>query len=907
MIAQFYFGRNKIQYENFDWRILKTNHFHIYYYNEEEDIARIAAQILEDSYRDLEIKFNHSLWDTVPLVVYGSHIHFQQTNILQTIIPEGVGGFFEHRKGRVVIPYLGDLSSFRNVLTHELAHVFTFSKLMTPVRMKLINNPPTIPHWFTEGLAEWWSIGWDTKAEMVIRDRLVNGTLVPLSEVSGFLSYKEGQAFLRWYEKKYGIEKIRKIMEDYWVYQTFQGCVEHIAGLSFSELHSQWLQDLRHSTADDLATDTPGTNQRSMITNEGINIFPVTYRDLKGANQIIYLSSREGFPVIYKHPLYNIKNRKRLLKSGQNTDIESLHFLESSIDIFQGEKLVIAARSNRQDVLQILDINSGKINCTYGHDRLVSIRSPEWSPDGNNIIFSGQDFNGESDIFLLNIETSQLLNLTNDIYTDRDPSFDPSGKNIVFSSDRLKNSYNNGLDLFIMELSSGDIRLLIQDEAKKIFPTWSKFDAFKIYYISDKSGIPNIWSMSIEKNNKESIILRQETDIHTGVSYFQLLGSDSVIVSVFKDFSYQIAAIPIDSTVIMITGLKSSNKKVSQWPKSMGKGSNTRHLPFKPRYRLDFAQTSVAMDPIYGSLGGAQLSLSDQLGNKYIHLLLANSAQTRSEIVDHWNIAITYLNMTKRTNWGLSAFHFANEYYSPYEAFFFERTLGLRGAVNFPYSVFRRLELSSSISYAEKDNYIDDSQNSLLLSNFISTVHDNTLWNVIGPRDGWRARFTIGPTFNLMKGRYHNFTTWVDIRSYWQVNPKITVAQRSMVWINDGKDIRRYFIGGSWGMRGYQFGELRGRKIAMANQEIRFPFAQSLRLNFHSGTIWMAPIHGAIFLDLGSAWEKNLDGIYTSTGFGLRGALLGALILRLDIGIRSLKTNTIPKDKFIQFFFGWDF
>ncbi len=265
--AQFYFGRNKIQYEQFDWRILKTDHFHIYYYQQEGEIAGIAAQVLEDSYRDLEIKFNHTLWDTVPLIIYGSHIHFQQTNILPMMIPEGVGGFFEHRKGRVVIPYLGDLSAFRNVLTHELAHVFTFSKMMTPVRMKLINSPPAIPHWFSEGLAEWWSVGWDTQSEMVIRDRLVNGTLVPLSEVGGYLSYKEGQAFLRWFQEQYGIERIRRLMEDYWIYQTFQECLEHIAGLKFQDLHSQWLQSLRHRTADDLAGDTPGMSQSSLITS----------------------------------------------------------------------------------------------------------------------------------------------------------------------------------------------------------------------------------------------------------------------------------------------------------------------------------------------------------------------------------------------------------------------------------------------------------------------------------------------------------------------------------------------------------------------------------------------------------------------------------------------------------------
>ena len=905
--AQFYFGLNKIQYEQFDWQILKTDHFHIYYYQQEKEIASIAAQVLEDSYKDLEIKFNHTLWDTVPLIIYSSHIHFQQTNILPMMIPEGVGGFFEHRKGRVVIPYLGDLSAFRNVLTHELAHVFTFSKMMTPVRMKLINNPPTIPHWFSEGLAEWWSVGWDTQSEMVIRDRLVNGTLVPLSEVGGYLSYKEGQAFLRWFQEQYGIDYIRRLMEDYWIYKTFQECMEHITGLNFQDLHSQWLQSLRHKTADDLASDIPGLSQSSMITNEGANIFPVTYLDSRGQRHVVYLSSREGLPVIYQHPLYNKNQRKRLAKSGQNTDIESVHFLESGMDVYQGEKLVIAARSNRQDVLQIIDLGSGKITATYGQDSLVTIRSPRWSPDGNRILFGGQDFSGKSDIFLLNIDQDQIFNLTNDIYTDRDPSFDPTGTNIVFSSDRIKNNYNTGLDLFMMELSSGNIHLLLKDQARKIFPSWSKSDPYKIHYLSDRSGMTNIWSLSRDEEKVEYLTLRQETDLHTGISHFQPLGSDSVVAGVFKDFSYQVAAMPLDSINVLNWVVDSDIKSKGNWPRKMGQGENTRQLPFKLRYRLDFAQTSVAMDPIYGTLGGAQLSLSDQLGNRYYHFLMANSAQTQSEFADHWNVAVTYLNMTKRTNWGISVFHFANEYFSPYEAFYFERTMGFRGAVNFPYSIYRRLEISSSMWYASKDNYRDLPENSFLVSNFISTIHDNALWSVIGPRDGWRARFTIGPTFDLRKGRYHNFTAWLDVRRYWQVIPRITLAHRTMIWMNDGRDIRRYFIGGSWGMRGYKFGDLRGRKIAMLNQEIRFPFAQRLRLDFNSGSIWLAPIHGAFFLDIGNAWEHDLTGVYASTGFGLRGALVGALVLRLDIGIRSLQVNTVPNDKFIQFFFGWDF
>ena len=906
--AQFYFGRNKIQYEHFDWRILKTEHFHIYYYQQEEEIARVAAHILESAYDNLEIKFNHTLWDTVPLMIYSSHIHFQQTNILPMMIPEGVGGFFEHRKGRVVIPYMGDLSGFRNVLVHELAHVFTHSKMMTPARLKLISKPPTIPHWFLEGLAEWWSVGWDTQSEMVIRDRLVQNTLVPLSEVGGYLSYKEGQAFLRWFEGQYGIESIRKLMEDYWIYGTFNECIEHIVGMKFSDLQDEWLHALRHQTANAFVEDVPVVSQESIITRKGVNIFPVLYKDSQNHQHVVYLSSREGFPVIYDQPIYDIKKRRRLARSGQTTDMESVHFLESGMDIFQDKKLVVAVRSNRQDVLQILDLETGEIINTYGRDSLVTIRSPRWSPTGNRIIFSGQDFSGQSDIFILNIEQKQILNLTNDLYTDRDPSFNTNGSNIVFSSDRTKENYNSGMDLFILDINSGDIHLLLADMAQKTFPKWSETDSLKIHYLSDRSGMTNIWSLRQDISQRGIFSLRQETDFHTGISQFQTLGSDSAVAGVFRDFSYQVAAVQLDS-ITSLEWTKNQNViKADKWPKSLGKGDNNTHQPpFKLRYRLDFAQTSVAMDPIYGILGGAQLSLSDQMGNRYIHFLVGNSAQVQSDFADHWNIALTYLNMSRRTNWGLSAFHFANDYFSPYESFYFERTLGVRGAMNFPHTLFRRLEFSTSMWYSSKDNYVDEPETSFLVSNFFSNIHDNALWSVIGPRDGWRTRFTIGPTFDLMKGRYHNITIWLDVRRYWQVIPKITMAHRTMVWINDGRDIRRYYIGGSWGMRGFRLGSIGGRKMVLLNQELRFPFAKRLRMDFGSGPIWIAPIHGALFLDFGNAWEQDLDGFYASTGFGLRGALFGALVLRLDVGFRSLIMNKAPNDKFIQFFFGWDF
>ena len=40
-----YFGRNKVRYDHLDFRVLKTDHFDIYYYPEEEEATRHAARM----------------------------------------------------------------------------------------------------------------------------------------------------------------------------------------------------------------------------------------------------------------------------------------------------------------------------------------------------------------------------------------------------------------------------------------------------------------------------------------------------------------------------------------------------------------------------------------------------------------------------------------------------------------------------------------------------------------------------------------------------------------------------------------------------------------------------------------------------------------------------------------------
>ena len=84
------FGKNKVQYAEFEWQKMESEHFDIYFFAEEEKLATYAAQMAERHFADLEKKFAHTVQRRVPLVFYSSHIYFEQTNIIPNLLPEGV-------------------------------------------------------------------------------------------------------------------------------------------------------------------------------------------------------------------------------------------------------------------------------------------------------------------------------------------------------------------------------------------------------------------------------------------------------------------------------------------------------------------------------------------------------------------------------------------------------------------------------------------------------------------------------------------------------------------------------------------------------------------------------------------------------------------------------------------------
>ena len=124
--GQYYqtYGKNIVQYDDFNWEYIQTEHFDIYTYSPGEVHANLVAKESEEAYIKLSTLLNWRLKNRVSIIIYNSHNDFQQTNVVKQYMQEGIGRVTELFKNRVVIPFDGSLIEFRDVLHHELLHAF---------------------------------------------------------------------------------------------------------------------------------------------------------------------------------------------------------------------------------------------------------------------------------------------------------------------------------------------------------------------------------------------------------------------------------------------------------------------------------------------------------------------------------------------------------------------------------------------------------------------------------------------------------------------------------------------------------------------------------------------------------------------------------------------------------------
>jgi Tol biopolymer transport system component len=751
-----YFGRNKVQYRTFDFQVLRTERFDIYFYPSARAGVEIAARLAERWNARLERLLGHQLRGRQPLILYGSHVDFEQTNVIGGAIGESTGGVTESLRRRIVLPLGGPLADTDHVIGHELVHAFQFDMTTTPDMGPGQTGAHRLPLWFVEGMAEYLSIGpVDPNTAMWLRDAALREELPEIRDLDDpeFFPYRWGQAFWAYVCGRWGDEVIGRML----VTAASLGvdkAIEEVLGTKAVELSADWQKSILDAYEPVLTSSVrTGEFGRVLIQAEDLtaelNVAPSISPD---GRWLAFLSTRDFFSVdLYVAETATGRVVRRLTRTATDPHFSSLQFVHSAGAWDRASRrIAVATVTSGRPALAVFDVETGSLVREIVVPDVDEIFNPTWAPNGQAIAFTGLQ-QGLTDLFVYALDTARLRRLTNDPFAELQPAWSPDGMRIAFSTDRFTSDLSTlsigSLRLGLIDAENGRVEpVAALPEGKHINPQWSP-DGGSIYFISDRGGISNVYRARLGAGDPEII---QVSTVTTGVSGITgespalSVAAERGIVAfgVYENGKYDILTVdpnganipprelPINAGALPPIDRPSSAVSAALTTPAEGLQEPTSY-EVEP-YRASLSPDGIAQPVVgvgvsqFGTTfgGGLALSFSDMLGNHQ----LVTAFQVNSTIggvgtsFKDIGAQVGYFNRARRWNWGVIGGQV------PYLTGGFQSTVGRRpngdlvrsdqlfvfrqtersaaGVVSYPLDRSRRVEFQGGASQVSFDQVV---------------------------------------------------------------------------------------------------------------------------------------------------------------------------------------------------------
>ena len=753
-----YFGRNKVQYDTFDFRSFKTDHFEIFFYPEEELAVKDAARMAERWYQRHSRTFLREFYERKPIILYANDADFHQTNAIGGSIGEGTGGVTESLKERVIMPLTGSYWDTDHVLGHELVHSFQYDIALSRTDSSRFAFQ-LVPLWMTEGMAEYFSVGrLDTHTAMWMRDAALRDDLPTIDTITrdmSYFPYRYGQAYLAYVGGKYGdaaVANLFKLSGRVGVDSAFV----YTLGISTDSLSTEWIQNVKDTYLPLVADRTPADSAGRKVLSEDIdagamNISPMVSPD---GQYVAFLSEKDLFNInLFIADANTGKVVKKLKSTSRNSHFDQIRFISSSGSWSpDGKNFAFITFVEGDNEISILDWSKGSIQRRISVAGVTAITNLAWSPDGRHLAFSGMN-GGISDLYMVDLQTSEVQQLTNDRYADLQPSWSPDGVHLAFTTDRGEEgtdfaalSYGRER-IGIINTETLDIRIVRPFDGMHHNAQFTP-DGENVLFISDHDGFKDIYRIHLASENVYRI-----THLKTGVSGITKLSpamsvaqqSGRMMFSVFSDGEYTVFSKELEELegTLYQTGDPDAYRLAATLPPNRGvdeglvgnylsdpltglppDGEYTTNA-YSPRLKLDYvAPPSVGVQAggVYGSgvTGGVGFFFSDMLGNQNLTVV----AQANGSFKDI-GAQVGYLNRANRINWGAQAGHipllFGSAYIGPDvidpDTGLPSQTIDqvrqriyvdqVQGIASYPFTTTRRLEFSTGFTRDGGDYEVD--------------------------------------------------------------------------------------------------------------------------------------------------------------------------------------------------------
>jgi Tol biopolymer transport system component len=775
-----YFGQNKVQYRDFDFQVLKTEHFDIYFYPREKEGVALAARMAERWYSRLRDLLDHELRGRQPLILYASHVDFEQTNVISGVLGEGTGGVTESLQRRIVLPLAGPLAETDHVIGHELVHAFQFDMTTSPDAPPGMTGAHRLPLWFIEGMAEYLSLGpRDPNTTMWLRDAAARERLPRIKDLDKpeYFPYRWGQAFWAYVAGRFGDGVIPRMLT-MGATTPVDKVLEEVLGVGEEQLSKDWHAAILSVAAPVLTAVGRELEGRDPVVlgkefTAELNVGPSLSPD---GRWLAFISTRSLLSVdIFVADASTGRVVRKVTSTATDPHFSSIQFIHSAGAWDRGSRrLAVATVANGRPALAIYDAIEGGLERKIEIQDVDEILAPAWAPDDSAIAFSGLH-GGLTDLYVFNLQTNQLRRLTNDAFADLQPSWSPDGRRIAFATDRFTSDVATltfgSYELAVAELEGGRVeRVGAGARGKQINPQWAP-DGRSIYFISDRDGVSNVYRATIGGGEAQVTTIGTGVSGITGLSPALAVASSAgtVAFSVYGSGAYSIYTLDrpegsaprqltVDAATLPPLARRTNAVTALLENPTQGLPAPATDYPVEP-YRASLKLEGVLQPTVgvgvsrFGSSigGGVALSFSDLLRNHSLFTAVqVNSTIGQSTTLKDVGAQVGYFNSAKRWNWGIVGGQVpylsggfqsglsqlpSGDVLQTDQLFVFRQTeRSLTGVTSYPLSRAQRVEFSGGVSNISFDQIIRTTTFSLLTGRVFEDSSETT---------------SLGPSLNL--------------------------------------------------------------------------------------------------------------------------------------------------------------
>ncbi len=862
-----YFGKNKVKYKNFDFKIIDSKSYDTYYYTKNdsliEGVVRDAELWKSKHYRVFKDTFDYK----VPLILYANHGDFQQSSVVGGLIGTSTGGVTEGLKNRVILPLTYSYGQTNHVLGHELVHTHQYNMLKSNDSLSF-KNMANVPLWMTEGLAEYMSIGnVDSHTAMWMRDAVLNDYFPTIKTLykSKYFPYRYGQNFWAFVGGTFGDDKIFPLYKETAFLGVKEG-FERILGLPIDSFSTKWKATNKKYYEAFLENHRKKPFGKKLVDakNGGrLNIAPAVSPNGK---YFIFLSEKDIFSIdLYLADAKTGSIIKKLSTRTKTSHLDDLAgFNSSGTWSPNSQKYAFVIYSKGRNKIVISDIVKNKVVSEFFIKNIASIENLAWSPDGTTILFSALK-EGQSDLYTVNISNQKVTQITNDKYANMQPNWSPDGKTIVFTTDfatSAKNNLSNKASFAFLDVATGKIlypKVFVgADNLNPVFTASGE----EVLFLSDREGFRDLYAYNIDAQT-----VTQKTNFYTGISGITKYSSaltysnktNEILYSFYFNGLYEIYKAKVSELLNKEVAIDAVHQEAALLPSlNLQKTFVTKNLAiesyvlldsiskknYKPKMQLQYISNGgVGVSTSrYGNglVGGINMLFGDMLNDQQIYA----GAVLNGELQD-FGVQGAYVNKKNRLAWGGSLSHVPYKYVSTQYALdtivlnstpttAIKQTYNIFRIFNnqlsaftyFPFSKNHRLEASTSFNYYtfrldKINNYYDqsgtyffgqDRDRNIPVSdpiNFqdvsLAYVVDDSSFGLTSPMKGSRMRFEIQQSVGSITST--SFLT--DIRKYFFLKP-VTLAFKAYHYSRFGKDADNPFtiplyLGYETLVRGYNY------------------------------------------------------------------------------------------------------